>query len=214
MFIIATVYVDDIIITGNDVQEFNFLKAFLDKVFTIKDLGALHSFLGIEVSYQEDGIVLTQQKFTKELFATSGVKKFKHVVTPHPLNTKLSADEGNLLKDCTLYKSLVGKLNFLYTRPYLAYSVKRLSQYMQKPRTSHWQALLHTFNYVHSTCGQCIKLKAQDKIFLQAYSDSDWGSYVDTSRSVTRYIMVLRNSPISWKSVTPRNLSGLKINKI
>ena len=124
MIIIATVYVDDIIITGNDVQEFNFLKAFLDKVFTIKDLGALHSFLGIEVSYQEDGIVLTQQKFTRDLLLASSVKEFKKVVTPLPLITKLSSSDRVIFEDPILYRSLVGKLNFLSnTRPELRYII-------------------------------------------------------------------------------------------
>ena len=63
-------------------------------MFTIKDLGDLHYFLGIEVGYQEDGIVLTQKKFTKELLIASGVKDFKLVVTPLSINTKLSLDEG------------------------------------------------------------------------------------------------------------------------
>lgn len=66
-----------------------------------------------------------------------------------------------------------------------AYSVQNLSQYMQKSRTSHWQALLYTLNYVHSTCGQGIKLKAQDKLVLQEYLDFEWGSCVDTRRSIT-----------------------------
>lgn len=121
-----------------------FLKTNLDKIFTIKDSGELHFFLGIKVSYQDDGIILTQQKFTKELLAASKVKEFKHVVTPLPLNTKLSAEEGTLLDDSSIYRSLVGKLNFLTnTRPDLAYTTQSLSQFMQKPRSSHWRALLH-----------------------------------------------------------------------
>ena len=89
------------------VKEINFLKSHLDKAFTIKDLGDLHFFLGIKVSYQEDGMVLTQHKFTKELFLASGVKKFKNVVTPLPLNTKLLANEGTLVEDPTLYRVLL-----------------------------------------------------------------------------------------------------------
>ena len=206
---IIAVYVDDIILIGEDIKEINFLKTHLDKVFTIKDLGDLHFFLGIEVSYQEDRIVLTQQKFTKELLCTSGISKIKNVVTPVPLHTKLSPEEGSLIEDPTLYRSLVGKLNFLTnTRPDLAYTVQNLSQYMQKPRTSHWQSLLlHTLNYLHVTCGQGIKLKAQDKLVLQAYSDSNWGACVDTRRSITGYVMMLGNSPISWKSKKQQTVS-------
>ena len=57
-------------------------------------------------------MILTQLKFTKELLTTSPVKEFKHIVTPLPLNTKLFTSEGTLI-DPTIYRNLVGKLNFL-----------------------------------------------------------------------------------------------------
>lgn len=71
------------------------------------------------------------------------------------------------MENPTLYKSLVGMLNFLTnTRHDLAYTVQSLSQFMQTPKSSHWKALLHTLNYVSLTCGQGIKLKGQDKLIL------------------------------------------------
>ena len=150
---IIAVYVDDIIITWDDKFEIETLKEYLDKTFTIKDLGKLHYFLGIEVSYDKEGICLTQHKFSKELLKASGIKQFKKVVTPLPINLKLSYYEGILLEDPSLYRKIIGKLNFLTnTRPNLSYTVQSLSQFMQKPRDSHWKALIHTVNYVYSTC--------------------------------------------------------------
>ena len=52
---IIAIYVNDIIITGDDKFEIKTLKQYLDKTFTIKDLGKLHHFLGIEVSYNKKG---------------------------------------------------------------------------------------------------------------------------------------------------------------
>ena len=87
-------------------------------------MGDLHFFLSIEISYQDDGMILTQLKFTKELLAASKVKEFKHVVNPLPLNTKLSASKGTLHENPTIHRSLVGKLNFLTNiRPDLAYNI-------------------------------------------------------------------------------------------
>lgn len=139
-----------------------------------------------KVSHQEDSMTLTQQKFIKELLLASDVEEFKHVVTPLALNTKLSANVRILLENPTLYRSIREKLNFLTnTRPDLTYIVQILSQFMQNPRSSHWNALLHTLNNMYSTCGQGIKLKAQDKLILQAYSNSDWGTCIDTRNSIT-----------------------------
>lgn len=62
-------YVDDIIITGDNVILFNSIIAQLSSEFSMKDLGNLHYFLGIEVQYFFGGIILTQKKYAKDLLA-------------------------------------------------------------------------------------------------------------------------------------------------
>lgn len=127
----VVVYVDDVLVTRNDPIEIAHLKQHLDSVFNIKDLGILHYFLCIEVSYKGDHMILTQAKFTKELLNESGLHDFRKAVTPLPANLKLNASDGQLLCDGTFYRSMVGKLNFLTnTMPVLSYSVQTLSQYM------------------------------------------------------------------------------------
>ena len=124
------------------------------------------------------------------------------------MNLKLTADDGPLFHDAELYRSLVGKLNFLTnTRPDLSYIVQMLSQFLQHPRLPHYEALLHTLRYIHHTTGQGILLKGADKLTLQAFSDSDWASCPDSRRSVTGYILLLGNSPVTWKSKKQRTVS-------
>lgn len=91
---ILVVYVDDIIMIGDDDNTIQELKKHLDDIFSIKDLGRLSYFLRIEVGYIEQGITLTQSKFTKELLLDAGIDGFRSVVTPLPLNIKLRTDEG------------------------------------------------------------------------------------------------------------------------
>ena len=59
-FTALLVYVDDILITGNDAQCVTDLKKILDTKFGIKDLGVLKYFLGLEVARNEKGISLNQ----------------------------------------------------------------------------------------------------------------------------------------------------------
>ena len=46
----------------------------------------------------------------------------------------------------------------------------------------------------------CILLQGSDSLCLYAYSDSDWGAYLDTRHSVTGYVLLFGDSAITWKS--------------
>lgn len=192
------VYVDDIIITGNNEDHISFLKSNPDTIFSFKDLGFLHYILGIEITYLPKGIALSQYKFTQDLLKMCTVPYLsKRAVTPLPLHLKLAATEGDLYSDSELYRSILGKLNFLTnTRPDLSYTVHVLSQFMHQPRLPHFEALTHTLRYLYHTAGQGIVLQGLNHLTLQAYSDSDWAACPDSRRSVTGYVLMLGNSPI------------------
>lgn len=66
-YVAALIYVDDMILAGNNVNKIAYVKGYLDKLFSIKDLGPLKYFLGIEVARTKDGIVLSQRKYTLDI---------------------------------------------------------------------------------------------------------------------------------------------------
>ena len=199
--IIATVYVDDILLTGTDALGINDLKKHLDTIFSIKDLGKLSYFIGMEVTYTNQGIILSQKKFTKELLQNCGFDLHTVAATPFPINLKLHSEEGPLCTDAEHYRSIIGKLNFLTnTRPDLSYAVQILSQFMPAPRQPHLQALHHVLRYIHGTVGQGILLNGHNELKLQAFSDADWASCPYSRKSITGYLVLLGGSPISWKS--------------
>lgn len=112
---ILAVYVDDLLLTGSDSTEINNLKTYLHTTFSIKDLGSLHYFLGLEINHTNSGIAVTQHKFTTELLHDSAIELSKCSLTHLPLHLKLNATDGALLHDPTQYRILVGKLNLSYT---------------------------------------------------------------------------------------------------
>src|SRR5262249_20478263 len=61
------IYVDDMVVTGNDAEERKALHEYLSKEFEMKDLGSLKYFLGIEVSRSKKGIFLSQRKYALDL---------------------------------------------------------------------------------------------------------------------------------------------------
>lgn len=97
LFTFLVIYVDDILITSNNPLVIPALKQHLDHVFSIKDLGDLHYFLGIEVSRASDHIILTQEKFTKKLLQSSVYIDFKPAITPLTSQFWLKLDGGPLL---------------------------------------------------------------------------------------------------------------------
>ena len=64
---VLIVYVDDIVLTGDDAEEMQVLKEYLAKEFEIKDLGCLKYFLGIEVARSKQGIFISQRKYVIDL---------------------------------------------------------------------------------------------------------------------------------------------------
>lgn len=94
------VYVDDMVVTGNDVEERKALQSYLSKEFEMKDLGPLKFFLGIEVSRSTKGIFLSQRKYTLDLLEETGMSACQPTDTPIEggLNCLLNLIKFQLIK--------------------------------------------------------------------------------------------------------------------
>lgn len=112
-FIAVLVYVDDILVVGNDFHTIKSLKSQLHATFSIKDLGPLHYYLGIEILRNKDGLALSQRKYTLEPLKLAAVLNSKPAATPLDPNIKLTHNLGETLQDPSHYRTLVGKLLYL-----------------------------------------------------------------------------------------------------
>jgi hypothetical protein len=137
MFIL--IYIDDIIITSSQPLAIDDLLLSLTHDFAVKDLGPLNFFLGVEVLSIPHGILLSQQRYIMDLLIRTKMNEAKPITTPMESTTSLFAFEGEPFPDHTLYRSTVGTLQYLgLTRPDIAFTVNKLSQFMQKPTLLHW----------------------------------------------------------------------------
>nr|GEZ96074.1 cysteine-rich RLK (receptor-like protein kinase) 8 [Tanacetum cinerariifolium] len=84
------VYVDDIIITGNNSSLIKKRKAFLNTKFMIKDLGRLKYFLDIEVINTENGLCLSQRKYCLDLLTKFSLLACKPSATPLEQNLSMT----------------------------------------------------------------------------------------------------------------------------
>ncbi|BBN68153.1 RING/U-box superfamily protein [Prunus dulcis] len=200
-FTSVLIYVDDMIITGNDDKAIQDLKKFLHTSFRIKDLGNLKYFLGVEVARSKKGICISQRKYTLDILEDAGLLGAKPVNCPMEQNLKLTQTDGELLKDPSQYRRLVGRLTYLtITRPDITYLVHILSQFMHQPRKPHLEAALRVLRYLKKAPGQSILLRTQSSLQLRGYCDAGWAGCPTTRRSVTGFCIFLGDAPICWKS--------------
>ncbi|KAK9053174.1 hypothetical protein SSX86_029806 [Deinandra increscens subsp. villosa] len=99
----------------------------LSKEFAMTDLGDLHHFLGIAVTRDKSGLFLSQAQYAQEILQRAYMSNCKPCAILVDTDAKLSADNGPLLPDVTLYRSLVGALQYLtFTCPDITYAVQQI----------------------------------------------------------------------------------------
>ena len=197
------IYVDDIIVTSSSPKSITALLSDLKIDFALKDLGELNYFLGIEVRKEEDGILLTQEKYAKEILTRVGMKNCKPATTPLSSTEKLSLHEGEVLsaEDSTRYKSVVGVLQYLtLTRPDLAYSVNKVCQFLHSPTKTHWAAVKRILRYVRYTTDWGIHIRKSRSLCISAFSDADWAGSVDDRRSTGGFAVFFGSNLVSWSA--------------
>jgi hypothetical protein len=194
-------YIDDILITGDDVEHISLVKQELGEHFQMSDLGPLSYFLGIEVKQCANGYYISQTKYIQDLIARSGITDNQMTATPMDLHLQLLPTDGIPLPDPSRYRHLVGSLVYLtVTRPDIAHAVHILSQFVSAHTSVHFGHLLRVLRYLRGTASRCLFYAHNSPLQLHAYSDSTWASDPTDRRSITGYCILLGSSPIAWKS--------------
>ncbi|GKE65595.1 ribonuclease H-like domain-containing protein [Tanacetum coccineum] len=149
-FISLLVYVDDIVIIGNDNVGINGFKVFLSTKFMIKDLGVLKYFLGIEVVENDLGLCMSQRKYFLELLHEYGLLAARPVDIPLPENFILWFEETSddkYLADFTSYKTTSG------------------------PLQSYSKAAPRVLRYLKGSPGYGVQLYKNPDLKIKAYAD-------------------------------------------
>jgi Reverse transcriptase (RNA-dependent DNA polymerase) len=197
MFTMLAVYVDDMIITGDDEGEIAQLKARLGKEFEVKDLGQLRYFLGIEIARGAEEIVLSQRKYVLDLFTETGMLGCRPAFFLIDVKTKIGADAGEHV-DRERYQRLVGRLIYLcHTRPDISFAVSMVSRYMHDSRKGHMDAKYHILRYLKSAPGKGLIFRKNGHMNIESYCDSDWASCQDDMRSTSGYCMFVGGNLVS-----------------
>ena len=134
----------------------------------------------------------------------------KPLSSPMASSTNLFVFEGDPLLDATLYRSTVGALQYLsLTRLDITFIVNKLSQFMHRPTTFHWQAIKRFLRYLKQTIHFGLQLKRSKSLSLQVFFDTDWAGCRDNHRSTGAFVYFLVTISFLGAAKSNKQLLGL-----
>lgn len=109
------IYVDDILVMGNSPSAISRFVQQLGQHFSMKNLGLLHYFLGMEITRTPTTMYLSQSKYILDLLQKTKMSDAKPLTTPAATGRKLSIYEGEPLADGTDFRSVVVPSNIFFS---------------------------------------------------------------------------------------------------
>lgn len=196
--VILAVYVDDIIVFHKSDKLADVVKSDLQSSFSIKDIGSLSYYLGLNVIQNDGCIQVSQTTFINNVLKKFNMLQCSKAATPLQ-KVKLQANESG---DPSSYpfRSLIGSLMYVAvnTRPDIAYATSYLSQFLTKFDKTHWLAAKRVLQYLKGTIDYCITYTKSNETMI-GLADSDWANDNDR-RSYSGLFFTLSGGPISWES--------------
>ncbi|KAJ9542569.1 hypothetical protein OSB04_029075 [Centaurea solstitialis] len=204
-------YVDDILLIGNDVPTLQSVKSWLSKCFQMKDLGEAAYILGIKIYRNRSKrlIGLSQSTYIDKILkkfrmdeSKKGFIPMQHGIVLSKTQCSVSSQDQDKMKSVP-YASAIGSIMYamLCTRPDVAYSVTVTSRYQQNSGEPHWVAVKNILKYLRRTKEIFLVFGGtEDEISVTGYSDASFQTDRDDFRSQSGYVFTLNGGAISWKS--------------
>ncbi|KAK4268343.1 hypothetical protein QN277_025013 [Acacia crassicarpa] len=201
ILVFILIYVDDILVTGNNSSFVQKFIVQLNNVFSLKDLGPLYYFLGLEIYRDSLGMCINQTKYILDLLKRFNMYDSAPVPTLMVTGRQFHANEGKFMTDPSLYRRAIGSLQYLTTSwPDIAYSVNKLSQFLSKPTEVHFQGFKRILRYLKGTHLYGLHIKPVKTLCLIGFTDADWAIDIDDRKSMGGYCVYLGGTLVSWCS--------------
>ncbi|KAL4023951.1 hypothetical protein IC575_017721 [Cucumis melo] len=182
--LIVSLYVDDLLVTGNNADHIQNFKWEMMKMFEMTDLGLMSYFLGIEIKQGQGEVFICQKKYAKEILKKFKMDECKAVSTPMNQKEKLCKEDGADKVDEGYFRSLIGCLMYLTkNKTDILNLVSILSRFMHCASELHLKAAKRVIRYVKGTSDFGVKFTRGKEFKLIGFSDSDWGGSIDDMRS-------------------------------
>ncbi|KAK1683853.1 hypothetical protein QYE76_044701 [Lolium multiflorum] len=203
-------YVDDILLIGNDIELLSSVKGYLNNSFSMKDLGEASYILGIKI-YRDRSrrlIGLSQSTYLDKILKKFRMDESKKGFLPMLPGKVLSKTQGPATAEerermsKIPYASAVGSIMYamLCTRPDIAHAVSLTSRYQSDPGMEHWTAVKNILKYLKRTKDMFLCYGGDQELVVTSYTDASWNTDPDDSKSQSGYVFILNGAAVSWAS--------------
>ena len=205
---IIAVHVDDCAITSSLGELMQDFKKKINERHSITDLGPIHWLLGIKVTRDRGArtISLSQESYINTIVKCFNLDTAKSI--PSPITPGISystndkpADETEAARMAkTPYREAIGSLMYasVATRPDISFAVSTLSQFLENPGETHWEAVKRVFRYLAGTKGHVLTYGGE-RHELMGYTDAD-GAGQDHRRAISGFTYLIDGGAVSWRS--------------
>jgi hypothetical protein len=207
--VILVTYVNDILITGPDINEINKVKEALKKEFEIDNLGPVNYFLGVRIirNHTNHSIALIQDVYISKVLKKYGMENYKPAATlieTSALNAMVANTSQATKAEILEYQSRIGSLTYLatQTRPNIAFTRSILSRFLVNPLKDHINSVGRVLQYIAGTKNLAIvysgsAIQDPDNSELHGYSDSDFAGDIKYRKSTSGYVFFFAGGVIS-----------------
>ncbi|KAK9028101.1 hypothetical protein V6N11_067915 [Hibiscus sabdariffa] len=203
-------YVDDILIIGNDIPTLQSIKTWLSSCFSMKDLGEAAYILGVKI-YRDRSrrlLDLSQSTYIDKVLKRFSMEESKRGFLPMRHGISLSKEmcpstpqERERMSQIP-YASAIGSIMYamICTRPDLSYALSMTSKYQANPGEGHWTIVKNILKYLRRTKDVFLVYGGEEELRIKGYTDASFQTDKDDSRSQSGFVFCLNGGAVSWKS--------------
>nr|GEU70298.1 putative retrotransposon protein [Tanacetum cinerariifolium] len=185
---ILILYVDDILLMGNNIPMLQDVKSYLGRSFAMNDLGDAAYNLGIKI-YRDMSkrlIGLCQRAYIEKIWKRYYMENSKRETIPMQEKLKLRS----IMYDVRC------------TRPDVAFAQNMTSRFQQNPDEEQWTAVKNILKYLRNTKDMFLVYEGnmERELRVSCYTDAGYLTDADNLKSRTGYVFVLNRGAVDWKS--------------
>jgi hypothetical protein len=208
-FIILSLYVDDILLVGNNKEFIKTIKEWMSSTFEMKDMDEASFALGVKILRDRSRklLGLSQETYIRKVLERFHMQDCKPIDTPVGKGDSLSSEMCPKTQakiesmDRVPYANAIGSLMYamLCMRPDICFAVGLVNRFQSNPRPAHWKAVKRILRYLRGTTDYMLCYQGKD-LRLRGYSDADWAGDLDERKSTSGYTFLLGGRAITWCS--------------